>query len=216
MMIRQLISNDFTPIKIEDTVQFALVSMEELGVMNLPVVSGSILKGYVKSTEMEALDPEMLISDLDLKEGLSLNPDVSLFHAIQLFALSQLDLVAVCLENNFLGTVWLKDLVGELGRSATTQNEGAVLILRCTAIDYSISELGRVIESSDGKMLGLWTWQTPGNRSIDLMVKLNILQIDNLLLLLQAHGYKVLHTVNNHKNELTLERYQSLLKYLDL
>jgi len=215
-MVRQLISNDHTPVKLQDTVQLALISMEELGVMNLPVVEDSKLVGYVRDLDIEAIDPSTTISEIQLIQPKFLDPDVSLFRALEVFSELGLDTVAVCTVESFIGTLWIKDLVGELGRSTTSQSDGAVLILRCSAKDYSISELGRLIESADGKLLGLWTWSVANGRSLELMIKLNIHQIDNLCLLVKAHGYEVVHVVNNYESELTRERYHSLLKYLDL
>ncbi len=216
MMVRQLISNDHTPVKPQDTVQLALISMEELGVMNLPVVEDSKLVGYVRDMDIEAIDPSTTLSELQLVQPKFLDPDVSLFRALEVFSELGLDTVAVCTADSFIGSIWIKDLVRELGRSTTSQSDGAVLILRCLAKDYSISELGRLIESADGKLLGLWTWSSANGRSLELMIKLNIHQIDNLCLLVKAHGYEVVHVVSNYESELTKERYHSLLKYLDL
>jgi len=83
-------------------------------------------------------------------------------------------------------------------------------------MDYSISHIGRIVESEDGKVLGIWTWQPEGNNNIEILLKLNIRHIDNITSILEGSGYKVLHKVNRKTNDLVEERYKSLINYLDI
>lgn len=216
MIIRSIISSDFNALSSEDTVQTAMLTMEDLNVVNFPVADRKKLVGYVYMSDLLDLNPEDTLSTLTLRPGKQIHPEESLFQGIHLFAETRFDVLAVCVDEEVIGMVWLKDLVGCLGKSTTVFNHGAVVLLRCSIQDYSISQLGRIVESGDGKILGLWTWFNEESKLLEVMVKLNIQHIDDMSLLLAAHGYEVVQRINNIGSDFTDERYQSLIKYLNI
>ena len=215
MIVNQLISTEYNALKPSDSVQLALIYMEDYGVRNLPLVKDEKLLGYVQYATLENMDPLANLSEVAIDPAFFLNPEHTFFKAIQLFAETENDLLAVC-NPEFQGMLWIKDLIKAVGRSTTASNDGAVLLLKCWSKDYSISQLGRFVESEDAKILGLWIWQSASNGQLEIMVKLNIYHIDNLSLLLKTHGYEVLHKVNHQDVDQNEERYLSLLKYLDI
>ncbi|MBI1308030.1 MAG: CBS domain-containing protein [Bacteroidetes bacterium] len=215
MLVRGITTNEFTPLKSGDSVQIALITMEDFGISNIPVVDENTLKGYVTNHHLEALDPMGNIGGSVHFGEYFLKPDHSFFEAISVFARSGLEVVAVAENGQYLGLVWVKDLVIALGRSSTIQSEGAVLALKCRQSDYSIAQLGRMIESSDGKILGMWTWAGEDPNTLEMMIKLNLHHVDNLKYLLSSNGYEVLYSLNNESDDYNESRFQSLLKYLD-
>ncbi len=217
MIIKDFITNDLPVLKPGDSVQYALLQMEDFNVSNLPIVDGKQLIGYARYSQLDGLDPEMPISKLDLQsKPVAVNHEHSIIHAIKLLSDNRLDVLSVETANEHIGTVWVNDLVHAMGQSTTAQNDGSVLLLKCNILDYSISHIGRIVEAEDGKILGLWTWQPEGNNDIEILVKLNIKFIDNISSILEGNGYKVLHQIHRKSSNLVQERYKSLLNYLDI
>ncbi|MBO6517721.1 MAG: hypothetical protein JJ975_14345 [Bacteroidia bacterium] len=200
-----------------DTVQYALLMMEDFGVANLPVVDEKSLLGYARFDSLDGLDPEIPLSKIEFSgQPVMINHEHSVFSALKLFADNRFDVVAAESGKEYLGLIWVKDVVNSLGQSTTAQNDGSVLLLKCNITDYSISQIGRIIEAEDGKILGIWTWQPEGNHDIEILLKLNIRYIDNITTILESSGYKVLHRVNRKTSDLVEQRYKSLLNYLDI
>jgi len=115
-----------------------------------------------------------------------------------------------------LGVVWSQDVLNGLGQSITAQSDGSALLIRCSVFNYSITEIGRLIEAEDGKILGLWSWQHEEDQDIDILLKLNIRHIDNITQILQSNGYTILNKINQQSDDLFEERYKSLINYLDI
>lgn len=217
MVVHDFITTDFPVLKPTDTVQYALLMMEDFSVTNLIIVDGSQLIGYAHYAQLDDMNPDMPLSDLVFEnKPVSVDGDHSIINALKHFAETHLDLLAVVRNDMFEGTVWSKDLVNALGNSTTAGNDGSVLLLECDIYDYSISLIGRLVEAEDGKVLGLWTWQPEEDQKIQIMLKLNIRHIDNIVSVLRSNGYRVLHHVNNKTSELFEDRYKSLMNYLDI
>lgn len=217
MIVNNFITNDIPSLKTTDTVQYALLMMDDFGVRNLPIVDDKKLLGYALFATLESMDDTALLSDLEYgSEPISIDPNFSVIKGLQLLSDNRFDVLAATSANDYLGIIWSKDIIYGLGQSTTAQSDGSVLLLSCNVFNYSISEIGRLIEAEDGKLLGLWTWQPENNNTIDLLLKLNIRHIDNIVNILQSNGYTVLNQINQQSDDLFEERYKSLLNYLDI
>jgi len=217
MIVRNFITQDIPSLKLTDTVQYALIMMEDFVIQNLPVVEDGKLIGYCTYNTLSGLDPDAKLQALDFNvKPVSIDPSHSVINGLKLLSNTRFDVLAVAIEDEYLGMIWSKDLIAGLGQSTTAQNDGSVLLLRCNLVDYSISEIGRLVESEGGKILGLWTWQPTSTHEIDVLIKLNIRHIDHATHILQSNGYTILHQINQQSSDLFEDRYKSLMKYLDI
>ncbi len=217
MIVRNSLTFDIPSLKLTDSVEYALIMMEDFSVSNLPIVNNKSLIGYAISEVLNGLDSNLLLSDLTF-EGtpITINPNHSVINALKLLSDNNFDVIASVERNEYVGLVWSKDLIKGLGQSATAQNDGSVLLLRCNIFNYSISEIGRLVEVEDGKILGLWTWQNDQTQDIDILIKLNIRHIDTITHVLRTHNYEILYQINQKADDLFEDRYRSLINYLDI
>lgn len=217
MIVRDFITNDIPSLKTTDTVEYALLMMNDFGVRNLPIVENKKLLGYALNATLESLDGKQLLKTLHYgKEPITLDANYSVIAGVQLLSNNRFDVLAITSDEEYLGLIWSRDIMHGLGQSTTAQSDGSVILLRCNFFNYSISEIGRLIEVEDGKLLGLWTWQPDGNQTIDVLIKLNIRHIDNIVHILQSNGYTLLNQINQQSDGQFEERYKSLINYLDI
>lgn len=217
MIVQNILTNDIPSLKTSDTVQYALLMMDDFGVRNLPIVDDKKLLGYALFSALETLDENTLLEHLEYgATPISIYPSFSVIKCLQLLSDNRFDVVAVEADGEYQGVIWSKDIVHHMGRSTTAQSDGSVLLLRCSVFNYSISEIGRLIEVEDGKLLGLWTWQPEGSGSIDILLKLNIRHVDNIVHILETNGYTILNRIHQQSDDLFEDRYKSLINYLDI
>ncbi len=217
MIVKDIISNDIPYLKKTDTIEYALLVMEDYGVRNLPIVDNKQLSGYALRSLLESLDSNLTLETLKYgSEPISIDPNHSVISCIKSFFDNQFDILAVATKEEFLGVVWSQDVLNGLGQSITAQSDGSALLIRCSVFNYSITEIGRLIEAEDGKILGLWSWQHEEDQDIDILLKLNIRHIDNITQILQSNGYTILNKINQQSDDLFEERYKSLINYLDI
>ena len=217
MIVKDIISNDIPYLKKTDTIEYVLLVMEDYGVRNLPIVDNKQLSGYALRSLLESLDSNLTLETLKYgSEPISIDPNHSVISCIKSFFDNQFDILAVATKEEFLGVVWSQDVLNGLGQSITAQSDGSALLIRCSVFNYSITEIGRLIEAEDGKILGLWSWQHEEDQNIDILLKLNIRHIDNITQILQSNGYTILNKINQQSDDLFEERYKSLINYLDI
>ena len=102
--------------------------------------------------------------------------------------------------------------------SAPVQAPGAILVLSMEARDYSLSEISRLIESENAKILG----STISEDSLDpaklkLTLKINKTDLSHIVATLERFNYKIIARFQEPKVfDNSQERIDILMKYLNI
>ena len=218
MLADSLISNDIFPLKKTDTVEGALLFMQDWKVSHLPVVSDGKLLGYVSANKLTGEHEDEKIEHLvqpliDLK----LSRTNHVFEVISTMVESNFTCIAVCDgEQNYIGCVTINEVLAGLSRSALLQ-PGAILVLQMNPQDYSLAELSRIIEYNDCKILNVFVQAHPGNPAqILVSLKLNKQTVSSVIQTLERYQYQIYSVHQMEMTEANLDaRYNWLLKYLN-
>jgi CBS domain-containing protein len=220
MLTNHFVVNDIEPINTEDTVSSALGKLSSQYLEVLPVVLNNQVVNYVDVYSLSSLSPQMSIKEFPLFAPLL--PFVTLNQHI-INALSQLktlnmSLLAVLDENGqYLGVIKTKDIVLALSKSLTVKAHGSIIVLKLKPNDYSLSDIVRIIEYGDAKVLGFFTFELPDTNEIELHLKLNTTILRNILATLERYDYRVEAYYNredmSEDNDL---RFENLMKIIDL
>ena len=84
--------------------------------------------------------------------------------------------------------------------------------------DYALSEIARIVEDADGKILSLYVTQDPEGSSLHLTLKLNRSDLQPVVRGFERFGYKVSaeYGAELPVDETARRNYESLLKYLSV
>lgn len=216
MIARNLIA-DIPPLTPDDTVQRALEWMDDFHVRHLPVVETGDLLGLLN--EEACLDQPQeaplhaLGSDL-LKPFLRENQH--LFDAIRLIAEQDLSAVPVLNQNGkYIGMVTMESLLKHFAESGSVAHPGAVIILEMHHRDYALSEIARLVEMENAKILSSNISSQYGTTELEVTLKLNTEDIRHVVATLERFGYNVKAAFHESAYMDPLkERYESLLNYL--
>ena len=82
--------------------------------------------------------------------------------------------------------------------------------------DYSMSEIARIIEESNAKILSSYITSVPDSTKMELTIKVNITEIDAIIKDFERFEYKVKASYQEgcSKDDM-MERYESLMRYLN-
>jgi acetoin utilization protein AcuB len=72
-----------------------------------------------------------------------------------------------------LGNIGLRDLVDQFAGSIAVDNPGGVIVLELNQNDYSLSQIARIVEENDTKILSLSINATADSTLVELTLKLN-------------------------------------------
>lgn len=220
MLAADLITDDIPPLKITDTVELALDWMEQFKVSHLPVVNGQKLVGLVAEADMldyEKPDEQINVSKLHLLRP-SVHGGQHVYDLVRIMAGLNLTLIPVIDEKeNYKGSVTLKTLVQNLSNMISVQNPGGVIVLEMHQTDYSVTQIGSIIEGNEAKILSLHVSSHPDSTRIEVTIKVNRENLAPIIQTFNRYNYNVKASFNtlDYKEGLD-DRLQQFLHYLNI
>lgn len=193
---------------------------EELKVAHLPIIEDGKFAGILAENRLYDIDDWSLA----LKNCTHLftpqyaQIDEHSLQVMQKMSTNQLSVLPVVEEElAYVGSVIDRDLFQLLGNISFIKDVGAILVLEVLIIDYSLSEITRLIESNSVKILGSYISAKPDNRNIEVTLKLNKTNVDGVIQTLERYDYKIVRTIHQSLIDDGLSnRFNNLMKYLDL
>ena len=95
-------------------------------------------------------------------------------------------------------------------------NEGVSIVVEKNKKDFSISEVSQIVESNDGKILGLYI-SSEISDTRQVTIKINSEDINEIIQTFRRYNYNV---ISEHKDDFYLQdlkdRSDYLQKYLDM
>lgn len=207
MLVSDLITDEIPPLKTTDTVEMALDWMEQFKVSHLALVSNRQLIGVV--TESDLLDYNKPEENFETAKLPVLKPIIHYYqHTYELLKLMSslnLTLIPVLDENEFYkGCITLKGIVQNLANMASVQNPGGVIVLELNQNDYSVTQIGNIIEGNDAKILSLHVSSIPDSTKIEVTVKVNREDLSRILQTFNRYNYivKASYNYGDYENDL--------------
>jgi len=218
MTAKDLINYMIPPLKLEDTIEKAQQWMDELKTTELPVTKEGQFLGLVdEDSTYDHLDAT-LISDLPLKgQECSVKQGQHYYDVLSTSYNKGFRIVAVLdKEDRYLGVVSIQDVVEAFAQTSSVNSPGAIMVLSIAEIDYSLSNISRMIEMNDVKILSSHvTPQLDELSRVRLTIKLDTEDISQIKTVLENNGIHIEDTFNTSALSYDeKERLDLLMKYL--
>ena len=220
MLAKELISNSITTLRTSDSGKHALELMDEMKVSHLPIVNDQAFLGLISEDDIMSLnhaDEPIGNHQLSLIKPFVFE-DQHVYDIIKIFADLKLSLLPVLdSSNNYIGVITLLDVVQNLNNLTAVQNPGGIIILELNSNDYSLSEISRIVESNDAKVLSLYLYSYPDSTKLDVILKINKIDVRPVLQTFSRYNYTVKASYAEKDNmEDLLDRYDLLMNYLNI
>jgi acetoin utilization protein AcuB len=221
MIAEVLINQMLPPLKTTDTAEKARHWMEEFRLSQLPVVKNLQYKGLISEEIIfQTEDVTTPISELRLTGEEVYALRYQHFYDVLKIALdNQLQAVAVLdEERQFIGAITINDTLLAFAQSVGMQEQGGIVILLLDERDYSLSEISRLVESNDAKILSSHaSADTYDKTKTRITLKINRNDITRIVATLERFNYRVVAQFQNTEVESAdKERLDILLKYLNI
>ncbi len=119
-------------------------------------------------------------------------------------------------DHKYLGLLLMEDMVYGLSKFPFIEEAGAILEVQIPYNQYSMAEIGRIVESHNAKLFGaIITEMNP--ETITLTLKITSESLSSIAETFERFGYIVKEKYYEDKKDKMLEeRYQQFQKYLNL
>ncbi len=221
MIAESLINQMIPALKLKDLSKKAIIWMEELKVNQLPVIEGGKFKGLItEEMILDANDLKKPVSEYQLtSENTYVSVNQHYFDILKVALENSVQIVAVVDESkNFIGVTSYEYALSEFAKTITIQSPGGIVVVSLKQRDYLLSEISRIIESDNVKILGAYV-SSPYSNSDDiyLTLKLNVNDLSKVIASLERFNYDVVAKFNDiDRTETTQERIDHLMRYLNI
>jgi acetoin utilization protein AcuB len=221
MVAQTLISQEIKPLTLDATGQEAFRRQTKYHVKHLPVVSeeGKLL-GIISEEDIfnhKVHDP-IGQYDYALMRKSSVQMGDHLFEVMRIMGDLNLTLIPVTdMEGNYQGVITLKRVMDHLSSTSAIVEEGGIIVLEMARRDYSLTEIARIIEAEDTKIMSASITSPQAEEMIELTIKINRPEVFRVVSGLERHGYTVKEThVEEEYQGVMQDRYDGLMRYLDV
>ena len=221
MVARELINHMIPPLKKSDPAKKATAWMEELRINQLPVIEKGIYCGLIsEELILEDNDDTKKVSEYELQgKTCVVNENQHFYDVLKIVSDSGVQLVAVLDDSEtFLGVISIKDTITAFAQSAAVQSPGGIIILSLKQIDYSLSEISRLVESNGAKILSSIVHNDLLDANmIKLTLKINKTDLSAIIATFERFDYRIIAKFEDSEMESTdKERLDILFRYLDI
>jgi predicted transcriptional regulator len=216
--ITDYITNDYKAIDSEATIATVQDFFDELNFSHFPVVDEGIYIGSIASDDSETFDSFKKVFDYRYSlEGFFAREKMIWLDVLEVFAKSKSNLVPVLNENNtYLGYYEIRDVLNFFHETPFLQESGGIIVVQKKTIEYSMGEITQIIESNNGKILGLFVSESD-LKNTQVTIKISLGVMNEIIQSFRRYNYEIIseHFEDNYINTLK-ERSDYLDKYLNI
>jgi len=219
MMASSFIDETIIPLKTSDSIYFAIDFFKEFSIRQLPVVQDNLCIGILSLDDIDDED----IYDLPILDYINLNYSFAsnndhIYEVMRAISEQASTLFPVLDENNnYIGSITLSSLFKNYVNCAAFIQPGSILVLEIDKKNYSLSEIARIVESENKVILSSLLSSNGESDVLEITLKLNSVQIQNLVTTFERFGYNIKATFDEEDFMDTLKnRYESLMTYLNV
>lgn len=216
--IKEYITNDYKAIdsneKIADVQDFFI----DVPFSHFPVLNEGIFIGNIAADDIETFDADKKIGDYKYTlEGFYARENMIWLDVLEVFAKNHTNIVPVLNEDNvYTGYYELEDIVKFFHETPFLKEPGGIIVIQKSIVDYSMSQVAQIVESNNGKLLGLFVSEA-NTEQIQITVKITLGAMNDIIQTFRRYNYEIIseHHEDNYLNSLK-ERSEYLDKYLNI
>ena len=216
--LSEYINNDYKPIDSDETIEKIQDFFIEISFSHFPVLENGIYIGCIAAEDVETFEAPKKLSDYRYTlEGFFVKTSMNWLDVLEVFARNNANIVPILDDNNkYIGYYEITDVVKFLNGTPFLKEIGGIIIIEKNINEYSMSQITQIIESNNGKLLGLFISEAT-NEKIQITIKITLGSMNEIIQSFRRFNYEIVseHNEDNYLNILK-ERSEYLDKYLNM
>lgn len=220
MTAEEIIDSSVPYVTTKYTLSRVLSFMDTFKISHMPVVEGDKYIGLVSEDEIYDRDSfEEPVSGMGVLPAPHVLSSQHIFDALAVAVRFNIPVVPVIdTDHKYLGSISLQTLMSAMAKVLNVEAKGAVLILEMGVHDYSLSEIARIVESENGRILASYVTEYEDSTKIDVTIVLNQTEISPVVKSLERYGYNVnaFFSGVDMIDDFYRDRYELLMNYMKI
>lgn len=216
--LSEYINNDYKPIDSNETIEKVQDFFIEISFSHFPVLENGVFVGCIASEDVETFEAQKKLSDYRFTlEGFFVRTSMNWLDVLEVFARNNANIVPILDETNkYIGYYEVTDIIKFLNGTPFLKELGGIIIVEKSINDYSMSQITQIVESNNGKLLGVFISEAT-NEKIQITIKITLGSMNEIIQSFRRFNYEIIseHNEDNYLNVLK-ERSEYLDKYLNM
>lgn len=220
MLASEIVITEVPALSKSDSVAQAIEWMDEFKVTHLAVTDGYEFIGLI--SEDYLLDVENPTDRIashtgNLIKAFAYDND-HVFEIVKRVEQFQLSLIPILNHKDlFVGAITVFNLMEVIAEMPVVKSPGGIIVMEMNSVDYSLTEIARIVESNNAKVLGSFVSRSYENNRLELTLKINKLNVQDVLQTFERFNYEITASYDHSGTEDDLEdRFNNLMNYLNI
>jgi hypothetical protein len=120
-------------------------------------------------------------------------------------------------NKTYLGVIAINDLNNWFAQLTSVAEPGGIIVLEISNKDNSLAHMAQIVESDNAHILSSYVRSFTDSTRMEITLKVNKQDVSSLSATFSRYGYDVKAVFGaNDNNDDTMDRYDSLMNYLNL
>lgn len=211
--IKDYITNDYSAINSSETIAAVQDFLSDATFSHFPVLDSGIYMGCLTLVDIDLFDSDKLVNDYRYTlEGFFVRDSMIWLDVLEIFAKNHTNLVPVLDENNqYLGYYEIEDIIKFFHETPFLKEPGGIIVVRKAILDYSMSQITQIVESNNGKLLGLFISEANAD-SIQVTIKISLGAMNEIIQTFRRYNFEI---ISEHPEDLYINSLKERSDYLD-
>jgi CBS domain-containing protein len=174
--------------------------------------------GCISAVDAETFEAQKSIVDYRYAlEGFFVRTTMIWLDVLEVFARNNANAVPILDETNkYVGYYEITDVIKFLNETPFLKETGGIIVVEKPAADYSMSQIAQIVESNNGKLLGVFVSEANVEK-VQVTIKITLGSMNEIIQSFRRYNYDIIseHHEDDYLNTLK-ERSEYLDKYLNL
>jgi len=216
--ITDFLNTNIKALRTTDSIADAQDLFAEYPFSHFPVLEDGVYIGCADAEDTELMDIEKTIGDMRYSFDRFFVRDTTIWlDVLEVFAKNETNLVPVLSdENKYLGYYEITDIIKFFDQTPFLKEQGGILVVEKGALEYSMSEVAQIVESNNGRLLGLFISESDMHK-VQITVKISMGGLSEIIQTFRRYNYDIIteHQEDAYMNTLK-DRSDYLDKYLNI
>ncbi len=219
MNLQDYILNEIKELRLLNSVKDAQKLFKGLPITHVAIVENGQLLGAISERDIHTIENKnSLLSEFShLIDLFYVKEDIVLLELIKAFADNDSNVMPVLNDEMiYIGYFELSDILDVFSSSPFMYGEGNEIVIEVISKDYSASEISQIVESNNGKVLGMFVSHETSDAT-QVTVKVASDEMNELIQTFRRYDYNIISEYkDDHYLQDLKDRSNYLKKYLDM
>ena len=211
--IKNYLHNDFKAIESYETIEFVQDFFADVSFSHFPIVEESVYIGSISAFDIETFETKKSLKEYRyVLEGFFARPSMIWLDVLELFAKNDTNVIPVLDEKNkYVGYYQIEDVMKFFNQTPFLKESGGVIVIEKASIDFSMSQAVQIVESNNGKVLGLLVSETTIDKT-QATLKIALGAMNEIIQTFRRFGYEI---ISEHQEDSYVANLKERSDYLD-